>query len=72
MLQLYAEFYVNDSGHLEQPVRPIPAQSRGPHRIPVDVASVGANSCTSQPVCCTNTTTNGVVALGCSPVHINP
>ncbi|KAF8984469.1 hydrophobin 2 [Cyathus striatus] len=38
---------------------------------PISVVGVGGSSCTAQPVCCTNNSFNGVVALGCSPVDIN-
>ncbi|CAA7263937.1 unnamed protein product [Cyclocybe aegerita] len=38
---------------------------------PISVIGVGGNSCTAQPVCCTNNQFNGVVALGCTPVNIN-
>ncbi|PPQ87946.1 hypothetical protein CVT25_001131 [Psilocybe cyanescens] len=38
---------------------------------PISVIGVGGNSCTAQPVCCTNNSFNGVVALGCTPVNIN-
>ncbi|KAF8985272.1 fungal hydrophobin-domain-containing protein [Cyathus striatus] len=38
---------------------------------PISVVGVGGNSCTAQPVCCTNNSFNGVVALGCTPVNIN-
>ncbi|KAF8985269.1 fungal hydrophobin-domain-containing protein [Cyathus striatus] len=31
---------------------------------------VGGDSCTAQPVCCTNNSFNGVIALGCSPINI--
>ncbi|KAF9007109.1 fungal hydrophobin-domain-containing protein [Cyathus striatus] len=38
---------------------------------PISVIGVGGNSCTAQPVCCTNNSFNGVVALGCTPVNLN-
>ncbi|KAF5326106.1 hypothetical protein D9611_000582 [Ephemerocybe angulata] len=38
---------------------------------PISVIGVAGNSCSAQPVCCTNNTFNGVVALGCSPVNLN-
>ncbi|PPQ69547.1 hypothetical protein CVT25_000864 [Psilocybe cyanescens] len=38
---------------------------------PISVIGVGGNSCTAQPVCCTNNSFNGVIALGCSPVDLN-
>ncbi|KAF9005207.1 fungal hydrophobin-domain-containing protein [Cyathus striatus] len=37
---------------------------------PIDVIGLGGNSCTAQPVCCTNNNFNGVVALGCSPINV--
>ncbi|KAF8149337.1 fungal hydrophobin [Crassisporium funariophilum] len=39
---------------------------------PVTVIGVGSGaSCSSQPVCCSDNTYNGVVAMGCSPVNIS-
>ncbi|KAF8985270.1 fungal hydrophobin-domain-containing protein [Cyathus striatus] len=38
---------------------------------PISVIGVGGNSCTAQPVCCTDNSFNGVIALGCSPVNLN-
>ncbi|KDR72951.1 hypothetical protein GALMADRAFT_73306, partial [Galerina marginata CBS 339.88] len=38
---------------------------------PVTVIGAGGSSCSAQPVCCTNNTFNGIVALGCSPININ-
>ncbi|KAJ3504005.1 hypothetical protein NLJ89_g8169 [Agrocybe chaxingu] len=38
---------------------------------PISVIGIGGNSCTSQPVCCTNNNFNGVVALGCTPINLN-
>ncbi|KAF8980781.1 fungal hydrophobin [Cyathus striatus] len=38
---------------------------------PISAIGVGANSCTAQPVCCTNNNFNGVVALGCTPINVN-
>ncbi|CAA7260205.1 unnamed protein product [Cyclocybe aegerita] len=38
---------------------------------PISVIGIGGNSCTSQPVCCTNNNFNGVVALGCTPINVN-
>ncbi|KAF8204671.1 hydrophobin-251 [Pholiota molesta] len=39
-----------------------PADQRVRHR---------GTSCSAQPVCCTNDSFNGVVALGCTPININ-
>ncbi|KAF8993276.1 hydrophobin, partial [Cyathus striatus] len=38
---------------------------------PLSVAGIGGNSCTAQPVCCTNNQFNGLIALGCNPININ-
>ncbi|KDR75556.1 hypothetical protein GALMADRAFT_68547 [Galerina marginata CBS 339.88] len=38
---------------------------------PISVLGVGGNSCSAQPVCCTNNSFNGLVALGCTPININ-
>ncbi|KJA22759.1 hypothetical protein HYPSUDRAFT_185826 [Hypholoma sublateritium FD-334 SS-4] len=38
---------------------------------PITVVGVSGTSCTEQPVCCTDNTFNGVVALGCTPININ-
>ncbi|KAF9467918.1 fungal hydrophobin-domain-containing protein [Collybia nuda] len=39
---------------------------------PIDLIGVGGgNSCNTQPVCCTNNSFNGVIALGCTPININ-
>ncbi|KAF9442359.1 fungal hydrophobin [Macrolepiota fuliginosa MF-IS2] len=38
---------------------------------PISVIGVGGNSCNAQPVCCSNNSFNGVVALGCTPVNLN-
>ncbi|KZV59388.1 fungal hydrophobin [Peniophora sp. CONT] len=37
---------------------------------PINVLSIGGNTCQQQTVCCENNTFNGVVALGCSPIGI--
>ena len=39
---------------------------------PISVSGLGGNSCSSQPVCCTNNSFSGLIALGCTPVNINP
>ncbi|KAF8869990.1 fungal hydrophobin-domain-containing protein [Infundibulicybe gibba] len=38
---------------------------------PLSVVGVGGNSCSTQPVCCTENSFSGLVALGCSPININ-
>ncbi|KAF8886037.1 hydrophobin-251 [Infundibulicybe gibba] len=38
---------------------------------PISVAGIGGNSCSAQPVCCTNNSFQGVLALGCSPINLN-
>ncbi|KDR81102.1 hypothetical protein GALMADRAFT_60808 [Galerina marginata CBS 339.88] len=38
---------------------------------PITVIGAGGNSCSAQPVCCSNNSFNGAVALGCTPVNIN-
>ncbi|KAF8956890.1 fungal hydrophobin-domain-containing protein [Flammula alnicola] len=37
----------------------------------LDIIGVGGNSCSQQPVCCSDNSFNGVIALGCSPLNIN-
>ncbi|KAF8876886.1 fungal hydrophobin-domain-containing protein [Gymnopilus junonius] len=38
---------------------------------PITVVGAGGTSCSEQPVCCTNDSFNGVIALGCTPVNVN-
>ncbi|KAI9573474.1 hydrophobin [Boletus coccyginus] len=38
---------------------------------PLSVVGVAGNSCTQQPVCCTNNDFNGLVNLGCTPINVN-
>ncbi|KAF9012658.1 fungal hydrophobin-domain-containing protein [Cyathus striatus] len=38
---------------------------------PITVGGVAGNSCTAQPVCCTNNSFNGLIAVGCNPVNLN-
>ncbi|KAF9047509.1 hydrophobin-251 [Panaeolus papilionaceus] len=38
---------------------------------PITVVGTAGNSCSAQPVCCTNNNFNGVINLGCSPINLN-
>ncbi|TFK70618.1 fungal hydrophobin [Pluteus cervinus] len=38
---------------------------------PLSILGGGGNSCSAQPVCCTNNQFNGLINLGCSPININ-
>ncbi|KAF6756278.1 hydrophobin-315 [Ephemerocybe angulata] len=38
---------------------------------PISIIGLPGNSCSAQPVCCTNNSFNGLVAIGCTPVNIN-
>ncbi|KAF8870415.1 fungal hydrophobin-domain-containing protein [Infundibulicybe gibba] len=38
---------------------------------PISAIGLGGNSCSAQPVCCSNNSFNGIVALGCTPVNLN-
>ncbi|KAF9033162.1 hydrophobin-251 [Panaeolus papilionaceus] len=38
---------------------------------PLSVIAAAGNSCSTQPVCCTNVAMNGLVNVGCTPVNIN-
>ncbi|KJA29773.1 hypothetical protein HYPSUDRAFT_100914, partial [Hypholoma sublateritium FD-334 SS-4] len=38
---------------------------------PITGVGLSGTSCSEQPVCCTDNTFNGVIALGCSPININ-
>ncbi|KAF5325485.1 hypothetical protein D9619_009917 [Psilocybe cf. subviscida] len=37
---------------------------------PISVIGGGSTSCSSQPVCCSNNSFNGIIAVGCSPSKI--
>ncbi|KAF4618932.1 hypothetical protein D9613_009927 [Agrocybe pediades] len=38
---------------------------------PLNILGIGGNSCSAQPVCCTNNQFNGLINLGCTPININ-
>ncbi|PFH47731.1 hypothetical protein AMATHDRAFT_77057 [Amanita thiersii Skay4041] len=38
---------------------------------PITVIGTGGTSCNAQTVCCTDTSFNGLIALGCTPININ-
>ncbi|KAJ3506338.1 hypothetical protein NLJ89_g6922 [Agrocybe chaxingu] len=38
---------------------------------PLSLIGLGGNSCSAQPVCCTNNSFGGLLAFGCSPLNIN-
>ncbi|KAF9483030.1 fungal hydrophobin [Pholiota conissans] len=38
---------------------------------PITIIGVSGTSCSEQPVCCTNNSFNGVIALGCTPINLN-
>ncbi|KAI9455832.1 hydrophobin 2 [Boletus coccyginus] len=38
---------------------------------PISVIGVAGNSCTQQPVCCSNNNFNGLVNVGCTPINVN-
>ncbi|KAJ3521001.1 hypothetical protein NMY22_g4154 [Coprinellus aureogranulatus] len=38
---------------------------------PLSVIGLAGNSCSSQPVCCSDNKFNGLIAVGCTPININ-
>ncbi|KAF8897799.1 hydrophobin-251 [Infundibulicybe gibba] len=38
---------------------------------PISVIGISGNSCSAQPVCCTDNSFHGLVSLGCTPVNLN-
>ncbi|KAF9456276.1 hydrophobin-251, partial [Collybia nuda] len=38
---------------------------------PLTLLVGGGSSCTAQPVCCSNNTFEGLVAIGCTPINVN-
>ncbi|KAF8875137.1 hypothetical protein BD779DRAFT_1678405 [Infundibulicybe gibba] len=59
----------------DQSPRPLGSGCRRPHWSmtcsPISAIGLGGNSCSAQPVCCSNNSFNGIVALGCTPVNLN-
>ncbi|KAF5309242.1 hypothetical protein D9619_012773 [Psilocybe cf. subviscida] len=38
---------------------------------PISVIGISGNSCSAQPVCCTDNSFNGLVAFGCTPINLS-
>ncbi|KAF9562988.1 fungal hydrophobin [Agrocybe pediades] len=38
---------------------------------PLNILGIGGNSCSSQPVCCSQNNFGGLLALGCNPINLN-
>jgi len=38
---------------------------------PLTVIGLSGDSCNASPVCCSNNSFNGVIAIGCTPININ-
>ncbi|CAA7264431.1 unnamed protein product [Cyclocybe aegerita] len=39
---------------------------------PISAIGIGGNSCSALPVCCQINNWNGLIAIGCVPVNLNP
>ncbi|KAF8799956.1 hydrophobin-251 [Phlegmacium glaucopus] len=38
---------------------------------PLTLIGLSGNSCSAQPVCCSNNSFNGLIAVGCTPLNLN-
>ncbi|TFK60745.1 hydrophobin-domain-containing protein [Pluteus cervinus] len=38
---------------------------------PLTIVGLGGDSCSEQPVCCTDNSFGGVISVGCTPVNLN-
>ncbi|KAF8161407.1 fungal hydrophobin [Crassisporium funariophilum] len=38
--------------------------------VPLSILSLGGNSCSTQPVCCTNNYVGGIIQAGCTPINV--
>ncbi|KAF8963578.1 hydrophobin-315 [Flammula alnicola] len=39
--------------------------------VPLSLISLSGNSCSTQPVCCSNNFLSGLIQAGCNPVNVN-